>query len=112
MFEPQKTTDQTYMRDVFMETRAVLLDFHDNESASCRQMGPLLAEMADHYRSDLKVCQVNARENPALAKAYKVKSVPTLVLVHRGREVGRRTGAGARFELLSWVSQTLQGRVA
>lgn len=71
----------------------VLVDFSSPGCAPCRKMAPLIeAVIAEKKELDLKAYEVNVADQPALAQAVGVWSVPTLVVFHEGRETTRFNG--------------------
>ena len=71
----------------------VLVDFSAPWCAPCRIVGPALESLARKRAPRLKLVKVNVDEAPALAARYGATSIPTLVLLDRGREVDRIVGA-------------------
>jgi thioredoxin 2 len=53
------------------------------------------------------LAKVDTEAAPDLAARFGIRSIPTLVLMHRGREVGRSAGVMALPSLVGWVKQTL-----
>ncbi len=71
----------------------VLVDFWAPWCGPCRMVGPALERLASRHARELKLVKVNVDEAPALAARYGARSIPTLVLLERGREVERVVGA-------------------
>lgn len=63
--------------------------------APCRRLQPVLRELADEYGATLNA--VNVDEQPNLAARMNIQHVPTVVVEHNGRQVGRLDGAVTRF---------------
>jgi thioredoxin 2 len=53
------------------------------------------------------LAKVDTEAAPDLAARFGIRSIPTLVLIHRGREAGRSAGAMPLPALVGWVKQTL-----
>ncbi|MCB1748436.1 MAG: thioredoxin [Gammaproteobacteria bacterium] len=73
--------------------RAVLVDFWADWCAPCRQLAPLLEDLAARHAGALDVVKVDSDAEPALAAEYGVRSLPTLVLFRAGDVVSRVVGA-------------------
>jgi thioredoxin-like negative regulator of GroEL len=71
-------------------------------------MDSLLAQLARRERSRLSVARVDVEERPELAKRFKVREVPTLVLVRGKRAVARLEGRANAAELEEFVEENLE----
>ena len=80
----------------------VLLDFYADWCGPCRMVAPVIEEIAGE-RADITVGKVNVDGAPELAEAFKVYSIPTLVVLENGREISRAVGARSKTQLLSLV---------
>mgnify|MGYP001195810459 CR=1 FL=1 len=74
----------------------VLLDLWAPWCAPCRQVAPVLVSLANRYAGRVKVVKVDVDQNPRTATQFDARSIPTLVLLHRGTTV--RTIVGAQPE--------------
>ncbi len=71
----------------------VIVDFHTQWCAPCKQLAPVLEEM------DVPVVKVDVDENPDLAQEYGVMSLPTLAAFEDGEEVDRIVGTAQRSQI-------------
>ena len=92
-------TKENFHDEVVNSEKPVLLDFWASWCGPCRMVGPLVDEIAGE-RSDVKVCKVNVDTERELAAAFKVMSIPTLVVMKDGKIVNRATGARPKEEIL------------
>lgn len=92
-------TNENYAQEVLNSDKPVLLDFWAPWCAPCRMVLPIVEEIAGE-RSDIKVGKVNVDEQMALARQFKVMSIPTLVVMRNGQVVKKTTGALSKDEIL------------
>ena len=77
----------------------VLVDFWAPWCGQCRAQGPILEELASETAGKLKIVKVNVDEEPALASAYGVASIPTLLFFKNGRPVNKAVGLHSADDL-------------
>lgn len=70
----------------------VLIDFWASWCGPCMMLAPIVEEIADEYDGKVKVCKVNVDEQPELAAAFRVESIPLLVVVKDGAIVNQAVG--------------------
>jgi thioredoxin 2 len=85
----------------------VLVDLWAAWCGPCRMMAPVLDDVA-RRRTDLRIVKLDTEADPGTAARFQVRSIPTLVLLRRGREIGRMSGAVPAAQLLAWLDSTLQ----
>ena len=89
-----------------------LLDFTAAWCAPCRAMTPILTGLARDYAGRLELQEIDVDHEQVLAQQYNVRSMPTLVLVRDGREVGRVVGLRPRNFVAGMIDRALAGDVA
>ena len=70
----------------------VLLDLWASWCGPCMMLAPIVEEIADEYDGKVKVGKINVDEQPELAAAFKVESIPMLVVVKDGVVVKQSVG--------------------
>lgn len=93
-------TKDNFNREVMECATKVLIDFYADWCGPCQMVSPLVDEIAGE-RQDIKVCKVNVDEQPALAQAFRVTSIPMLAVVKNGKLVQRAVGARPKADILA-----------
>jgi thioredoxin 1 len=83
-------TSENFENEVTRAGQPVLLDFWASWCMPCRMVAPVVEQLASELAGKIKVAKVNVDENPALAQAFGVMSIPTLTLI-QGKDVLMRT---------------------
>lgn len=92
-------TKNNFQEEVINSEKPVLLDFWASWCGPCRMVSPIVDEIAQE-RPDVKVCKVNVEEQWELAAAFKVMSIPTLVVMKGGKIINRALGARPKEQIL------------
>ena len=95
-----KITAANFENEVLRSDKPVLLDFYADWCGPCQMVSPLVDEIAGE-RQDIKVCKVNVDEQPALAQAFRVTSIPMLAVVENGKLVQHAVGARPKADILA-----------
>lgn len=82
----------------------VLIDFHSDQCAPCHMMHPIVEALARRRSGELMVIQVNTDIYPDIASAFRIQGVPTFVVLHKGTERARTSGAMAETDFSFWVA--------
>jgi len=78
----------------------ILLDFWAGWCGPCMMLAPIVEEIADEYDGKIKVGKVNVDEQPELAAAFSVESIPLLVTVKDGAITGKAVGYRSKEDVL------------
>lgn len=92
-------TDAAFENDVLQSSEPVLVDFWAPWCGPCRQIAPLIDELAVQYSGKVKIGKVNVDENPETATKYDIMNIPTLLLFKDGQVAERFVGLPPRTKL-------------
>ena len=95
-------TKANFQDEVLNSSKPVLVDFWASWCGPCRMVSPIVDEIAEE-RDDIKVCKINVDEQPELAAAYQVMSIPTLLVIKDGQVVSQSAGAKPKAQILKML---------
>lgn len=103
---PVDLTDATFPAFVGRTGLPVLVDFWAGWCGPCRTMAPHFAEAARRMPR-VRFAKLETDHNPMAASAWGIRSIPTLILFHEGREAARQSGALSAGDLQRWLQSHL-----
>jgi len=107
----ESTTDR-FENDVVRasQDRPIVVDFWAPWCAPCRQLTPLLEKLATEFNGRFQLVKVNIDENPELADAFRVQSIPYVAAVRDGRPIAEFMGVHPEDKLREWLNGILPSK--
>ena len=93
-------TEQTFKADVLDSEKPVIVDFWATWCGPCMMLAPVLEEIAAEH-PELVVAKVDVDENPQLAMAFGISSIPAVILFKEGKIAGASIGYRPKESLLA-----------
>ena len=107
--ELHDVTDQSFASEVLGSGMPALVDFWGDHCPSCRQISPILKQLATDYAGRLRILKMHAAENPATAARFAVRAMPTVLAFSHGRVVGQLVGARPKAAFVELIDRALTG---
>jgi thioredoxin 1 len=99
--------DLNFDSEVLESGIPVLIDFSATWCQPCRAIAPFVNQLAGEYEGRVKVTTVDIDESPNTAQKYRIRGVPTLVMVKGGQIVGQQVGAVPKAKIQQLMDQAL-----
>ena len=87
--------------------KPVLVDFYTDWCAPCKAMNPILKQVKDQFKEDIKIIKVNVERYPFIATEFGIKSIPTFIIFRKGSIEWRATGTQTFQEFNEGVSVSI-----
>ncbi len=100
-------TDASFEADVLQATRPVLVDYWAEWCGPCKQIAPILDELAVEYGERLQIAKIDTEANRAIPAQFGIRGIPTLMLFKQGQLVATKVGALSKTQLTAFIDSHL-----
>lgn len=105
-------TDASFEKEVLRSELPVLIDFYADWCQPCKQQSPVIEEIAKELDGKLKVVKIDVDRSPQVAGAFRIQSIPTLVVMAEGQVAGGQAGLVPKKTILEMVRPFLPANAA
>ncbi|MDQ6994065.1 MAG: thioredoxin TrxA [Mariprofundaceae bacterium] len=98
-------TDESFENDVLKASGAVLVDFWAPWCGPCKQIAPILDELATELGDKITIAKIDIDDNPNTPGKYGVRGIPTLMIFSDGNVQGTKVGAVTKGKLLDFINE-------
>lgn len=98
-----KLTSENFENEVMKTEKTVLIDFWAEWCGPCRMQSPIIDDLENCMKEEMKVCKVNVDEESELASKYNIMSIPTLIIIKNGQIINKAVGLHSKEEILEMI---------
>ncbi len=99
-------TDDNFESEVLKSAKPVLVDFWAPWCGPCKAIGPIVEELAEQFKDNIKVMKLNVDDNQKTAIHHAVRSIPTLILFKDGKVLDTLVGLVPKQRLEEFVKKS------
>lgn len=96
-------SDDAFESEVLQSDKPVLVDFWAEWCGPCKQIAPIIEELAHDMGDKMKVVKVNIDHNPETPQNLGVRGIPTLMVFKEGKLSATKVGSVPKSSLYEWV---------
>lgn len=107
MGNPVELTGHSFDRHLQRNDIPVLVDFWAPWCGPCNSMAPAYAEASALVEPRVRFAKLNTETEQSIAGRFNIRSIPTMILFQKGKEIARHSGAMGSQDIVTWVSAAL-----
>ena len=101
------TSDSTFDQDIVSNDITTIVDFWAEWCGPCKQIGPILDEISEEKKDQIKIIKLNIDDNQVTPQKYGVRGIPTLMIFQKGKLVDTKVGSLPKSALSDWINSNL-----
>ena len=105
MAELQDLTDSDFAAEVLESDSPSLVDFWGDHCPACRQISPILRELAEEYAGRVRILKIHAAENPETSIRFEIRAMPTILAFSGGEVLGQLVGARPKSAFVELIER-------
>lgn len=99
--------DKSFETTVLESQLPVLVDFWAEWCNPCKQLTPVLEDLANDYKGRLIIAKLDIDDSPQTATKFGVRGIPTLMLFKNGSLEATKVGSDSKSKLTAWLDRLL-----
>ncbi len=102
-----EVNDQNFESEILQSDKPAIVDFWAEWCAPCRQISPIIQQLADEYGDQVKIVKMNVDESPSTPGKYGIRAIPTVLAFQGGAVVEQVQGARPKSAFEEMVKKLL-----
>ena len=100
-------SDSNFENEVLQSSTPVLVDYWAEWCGPCKQLIPILEELAPNYEGKVKIVKLNIESSNSTAAKFGVRAIPTMMLFKNGKVVATKVGAHSKAKIAEFIDSHL-----